>query len=247
MASKLGSHSTKYELNHDQAQTLATETTLVLLGIIHTDEYETILKTELNLSQESFANMISDINQEIIQNIGNQLNETFQKNIKDLEEKREPSEIDKRFANLSPELQDAISRSDYQNIILEVAKKHALDIPQTGTLGEAVVKVILGEVVPDKFEEILQELNLPKETSRQIVEELNEKIFKAIRTKLQENTSASPTPKIGEQPSQILNQKFSGTFTLPKVETDHSLPNVTKSDEKSTSPTKTDPYREPVE
>lgn len=46
----------------------------------------------------------------------------------------------------------------------------------------------------------------------------------------------------------ILSQKLSGTFSIPKVETDHSLNNMTKGsgEEKTTLP-KVDPYREPTE
>ncbi len=51
-----------------------------------------------------------------------------------------------------------------------------------------------------------------------------------------------------EKTSSILSQKLSGTFSIPKVETDHSLNNMTKGsgEEKTTLP-KVDPYREPTE
>ena len=64
--------------------------------------------------------------------------------------------------------------------------------------------------------------------------------------------SAVPQPVEQKQEAEknnpapsILDQKLSGTFKIPKVETNHSLSNMTKNTNSGMSKdTKTDPYRE---
>ncbi|MFA6177762.1 MAG: hypothetical protein WC694_02615 [Candidatus Paceibacterota bacterium] len=74
--------SLKYNLNNTQQETLGTETTLLLLGIIHLDEYQKNLWTELNLSEEFMDNIFKEINDSIINTIRPKLFEVFEKNVK---------------------------------------------------------------------------------------------------------------------------------------------------------------------
>ncbi|MFA6339255.1 MAG: hypothetical protein WCW87_04355 [Candidatus Paceibacterota bacterium] len=307
--------SKKYGLNEEQIQTLGTETTLVLLGIIHLDEYEEILIKEIKISEESIEKMILEINDSILKTIRPQLAEVFNKNNKLINGEG----LDERFDNLSKEARDAIEKSDYQTKIYEIGQKYNLTISQMGVLGESTIKVMLGITPPDKFEESLKELKISAEKIIEIVNDINNQILKKIREELVKNINQNkefekkesrdlfensletreellekienpePTKSINnyelritneekeEKPitndesqidkkdkedaisndqlritnleeekdktQSILEQKLSGTFKVPKTETDHSLTNVTKNDEGK----KVDPYREPTE
>src|SRR3989344_953416 len=61
--------SQKYGLNEKQIETLGTETTLVLLGIIHLVEYEEALTNELGLPRNSTDKMVQEIQESIIKEI----------------------------------------------------------------------------------------------------------------------------------------------------------------------------------
>ena len=74
--------SQKYGLNEKQIETLGTETTLVLLGIIHLVEYEEILTNELELPRDSIERILTEIETSIIKNIRPQLVLAFEENKK---------------------------------------------------------------------------------------------------------------------------------------------------------------------
>src|SRR3989344_8884181 len=61
--------SQKYGLTEKQIETLGTETTLVLLGIIHLVEYEEALTNELGLPRNSTDKMVQEIQESIIKEI----------------------------------------------------------------------------------------------------------------------------------------------------------------------------------
>jgi len=171
--------SIKYGLNDAQTETLSTETTLVLLGIIHLDEYKNILKSELNISNEILQNILTEIDDSILKTIKQELTEVFNKNNQPISE-----ELDERFSKLSNETKNAILESNYQTKIYEIGQKYNLTVFQMEILEKAIVDIIIGTTNPDKFEESLkQSLQLPDEKNREIVNEINEKILKEIREK----------------------------------------------------------------
>lgn len=86
---KLEEISKKYNLSAEQIQTLGTETMLVLLGIIHLEEYENLLKTEIKIPEDSIEAIFTEINESVLKNIIPKITEVFYKNnqnIKDVEE-----------------------------------------------------------------------------------------------------------------------------------------------------------------
>ena len=255
----------KYGLNDQQMETLGTETTLVLLGIIHSDEYEEILKNEIKVSEDSMTKLLAEINESILNTIRPQLEETFIKN-----NEEEKQKLDERFNNLSKETKDAIEKSDYQTKIYDIGKKHNLTIYQMGVFGESVINVMLGVILPNKFEDSLKRLELPAEKTTELVNDVNEQILRKIREELMKNINRNNTEKALETKSpdeilqnlesreellgkienppktpSILTQKLSGSFSIPKVETDYSLKNLQSSNtQNETTVKKVDPYRE---
>ena len=83
---------------------------------------------------------------------------------------------------LSPDIKEAIDKSDYTTALYSISQKHKLNVPQMGVLEEAVKEVMTGKMHPDKFGYYLQQnLKLSVEENTNLVNEINENIFKPIR------------------------------------------------------------------
>lgn len=189
--------STKYGLKDEQAQELGTETTLVLLGIIHTDEYEEKIKNGLGTSLEQAGKMLSEINDAILKNIRPQLLEAFNKNAKEAEQGTIEIEegLDERFDKMPKELKKIIIESGYHAKLYAIATEAKLNIPQMGALEEAATGVITGATHPDQFEnKIKEKMSLPSETVKKLVSDINEKILRPIREKMETTYSKPKIP-----------------------------------------------------
>jgi hypothetical protein len=179
--------STKYALGEKQVQTLGTETTLVLLGIISLDEYEETLKKELLLSVESPEKVIEEIKNSVLNTTQPEIKEVFENNIKPQtpEEEKIEQELDVRFKNLPEKIKNIINESNYQMRLYNIAKDYGLSVTQMGTLEIIFVDLVTGAIHSDKFEEsVRNSLKLPDEKTHAIVNDVNEKILKEIREKL---------------------------------------------------------------
>ncbi len=196
--------SVKYGLNDKQIETLGTETTLVLLGIIHLVEYEEKLTSELGLSTDSTDKMLVEIEDTILRSVRPQLVEAFEANKKS--ETEEGSQIkpimDPRFEKLPEEIEKIVEESNYQATLYSIAKEYNLNVTQMGVLEKAVTDLIAGGIEPDKFEDYIENnLRLPVETARKLVNDINEKIFKKIREELIKNTERKISAKSPEMPT----------------------------------------------
>ena len=219
-------------------------------------------------------------------------------------------ELKNRFKLLPKELQDIIMSSGYQTSLVEIGKRHKLTIEQLGQLELETTLVMVGSTHPDMYvHEVEEILNIDPDLAQAIANDVNEKIMKPIREKLEEVyyrfevegaqeeptiptvTSIAPqenkvlqstgivveerkptpiaplpgtiesrdailkkvenpsTPMTPSQPaSDIFMQKLTGTFSMKKEESNHSLSAMGD----ATKPTQTPPmakdsYREPVE
>src|SRR3989344_164800 len=182
--------SEKYGLNDKQKEILGTETTLVLLGIIDIIKYEEILIEELALSKESVDKMLSEINDLIINNIRPELIDAFNANKNSLEKENQEIEpvLDPRFGKLSPDLEKIIDESNYQDILYGIGKEKNFSVTKMGALERATTDLIMGTIHPDEFENVLENnLELPLEKVRELVNIINERIFKKIREELIKN------------------------------------------------------------
>jgi hypothetical protein len=186
--------SAKYALSEGQIETLATETTLVMLGIIDMDEYNDNIQREISISTESIVKMTKDIDDLVLATIRPQLQETFEKNSTELIEKAygDTKKLDERFLSLPPELQRAISESNYQSGLYGIASKYKLSIDQMSSLEEVTTKLVLNMIHPDSYEkEVESKVGLPKDKSIELVNEINESVLKSIRSKLKEHWNDS--------------------------------------------------------
>jgi hypothetical protein len=182
--------STRYGLNEDQIQTIGTETMLVLLGLIHIEEYEAILEKEISLPKEKMEVMMQEINTLILSPIRPELMTVFEQNNTEKEKTNDQTnliqqKIDIRFEKLSPNVRQIIEESNYQTKIYEVSKRNNLTVAQIAKLEEIITNTLLGTIRPEEFESsIKNNLDLDTEKIKIITEEINEKILKEIRNKI---------------------------------------------------------------
>ncbi len=106
-------------------------------------------------------------------------------------------QIQEKFGTLPETLQLAIIDAKVDEHIMEIGAQNKITIEQMGELSLATHMVILGFVMPDKFESLVQELlKLPKEKVQKLINEVNENIIKKIRGNMMAETApktATPT------------------------------------------------------
>lgn len=210
--------SQKYDLNENQIQSLGTETTLALLGIINMTEYEKNLVDELKLSKDKENDLLDEINTFILNPIRPELAQSYTANISELKEISNTAKIsneqntvndivqkmDPRFKTLPPELQEIIKNSEYQSKLYEVGKENGLTIAQISKLEEIITNTILGTIHPEDFENKLSlSLNLPPEKNKTITNAINDRVLKEIRIALM-NTYKKENIKISNEEDIIL-------------------------------------------
>lgn len=276
----LGKISEKYKLNNEQTQTLATETMLALLGLIDLNEYEKTLAEEISIPKYSLDEMMVEIDDLILKDIRPYLMDAFEKNNQGPEEgenKQEEEYVVETKTNESiteAEEKNSIEKSKYKDTLFEIGKKYNLTVFQMGILGEAVKKILSGTMPSSEFEQSIKGINTPPETTKNIINDINEQILKKIREglmgyneehKITKNIERKPEvtqkavvkeldmnekelpPGKLEDSNQITLQKLSGSFQIPKKETEHTIPNLTKNDLGEKKLPKVDPYREQVD
>ncbi len=96
-------------------------------------------------------------------------------------------ELQEIYSNLPKDLQQAIMSSKYQDTLVEIGRKYKLTIEQLGNLELHTTFVLMGVTHPNNFQHDLEtELNVTdKAIIPKVVEEVNELVFKNIRTTLQ--------------------------------------------------------------
>ncbi|OGI95518.1 hypothetical protein A2917_03110 [Candidatus Nomurabacteria bacterium RIFCSPLOWO2_01_FULL_42_17] len=196
--------SQKYNLNDEQIETLGTETTLVLLGIIHLVEYEENITNELKLSVDSTDKMLMEIEESIIKTIRPQLVEAFEANKKgEIEQVPEiEQKLNGSFEKFPKGIEDIVKKSNYQAILYDIAKGYNLTVAQMDILEKAITDLIIGKTHPDEFENYLKsDLKVPSETVGKLVKDINEKIFLKIRELLKLMNTPRGNSPLEEYPS----------------------------------------------
>jgi hypothetical protein len=176
-----------YALSPEQIETLATETTLILLGIIEGAEYANTLSQELHLPKLTLDKILTEINNSILNPIQNELTQAFEANIAEntpaaavLETK-----LDERFSQLPKDIQDSISNSNYYASLYEIVTENNLTIPQMGALEECLTDAMLGKIKTNELKgAIVSRLGITEEVAGKLIKEINEKISKELREKL---------------------------------------------------------------
>ena len=245
----------KYALNQKQVETLSTETTLVLLGVIHLNEYTKTLYNELELPKEITEKILLEIDNSILKSIRNELDDVFNKNTKELEleQIKKYEEVDERFQKLPKEIQEALGRIDYHEALYKIFEKNKLNIEQMGILENSVMDVLMGTTRPENFKDSLKaNLTLPEEKIQTIVQEVNEEILKEIKNQVIRANRPEEKPRMNHtEEDRIMKSagieikrdeaktprpqltKLFGSVKTPITNTDHSLSNITKEGQKT--------------
>jgi hypothetical protein len=246
----------KYELNEGQISTLGTETTLVLLGIIHEAEYEAVLKNELRLAPETFSKIFSDISEKVLLEVRSQITEAYVQNITERtpEQIQVEEKLSENFKKFPKSVQDAIDKADYQQTLYDISQEEDLSISQLGLLEEITTKVILGDLSGQQFAASVRNgLGITEEKASFITQKINEAVLKKIRSFMMAPAAkSSDTEVLGQAGIKIVTkgvdnvfrsniitpqktiaptiaQKLSQPVQMPKVKTEYSLNNVSKS------------------
>jgi molybdopterin converting factor small subunit len=182
-------------LNVEQLVTLQTETYLVMLGLVHPDDYPSELKDHLNIDDEKVENIVAETNEKILSKITERLREIYEEmdatseNIDINKENPEvDAKLDTRFDKLTPEMKKLLEDSNYQNTLYEISRTYNLNVEQMGEVEKTVVDLITGSIKSEEFANTLKSnLNLPEETTQKIANDINEKVLKVIRQKMKES------------------------------------------------------------
>lgn len=95
--------------------------------------------------------------------------------------------IEEKFDELPPEVKQAILSKNYEEILVNAQKKYTLSITQLSLLERETSMVLLGLMSPNQYSnELATQLLIPKDKAQELVTELNETLFKPIRTQLKE-------------------------------------------------------------
>lgn len=175
-----------HKFSQAQNETVSTETTLVLLGMISLDEYKEILSRELGLETETFNQIFKEIETQVITPIRSELIQTHEQNKTDLVTEKYGTNLDERFEKLPNDVKAAIGSVDYTNTIVAIGKKNNLTAEQMGTLEEETTKVMLGVSHPTEFrEQLLARLGVSRQKVDMVVTDTNSMIFSQIRESFQ--------------------------------------------------------------
>jgi len=186
-------------------------------------------------------------------------------------------EIFKRYAELPQEVKDAIFAEATAEKMNEIGKKHGLLIDKIGNLAREAGYVMLGLEHPNDFvSNLVSTLEVPELKAREIASDINEAIFKPIRSHLMAATNdqkTSPAPSASSfaarPPSFAINPMGSGADMERKNQNPASIPSMifpsqnqsaqssvkagnehsippAPKFEKSAQNASSDPYREPI-
>ncbi|MFA6392773.1 MAG: hypothetical protein WCW54_01660 [Candidatus Paceibacterota bacterium] len=186
----------KYGLKENRIEILATETTLVLLGIIHIEEYQNILRKDLELEKEVTEKILIEIDENILKTIKGELTETFQSNAISLNNKN----LDLRFASLPKDIQESIAYSNWKEKLYDVARKYKINVEQMGILEDITVKVILNTIAGNQYEDAIRsKIDLGNDKIQEMVGEINENIFKNIKNVEEEGIKVVKNEKSNDE------------------------------------------------
>lgn len=167
------------------------------------------------------------------------------------------TQIQKRMAELPPDIQAAIQSADLGAKLHAIGTKHKLHIDQVGELEDEVLLAMLGfspiEALPKKFE---QGLKLPEAEAQALGNDVGTEIFGPIRESMKKFTESRNAPSVtpDTKPAAVVLETpatpAKATPVAPVTPADVMLSEKTVSVPPSAPVAekpvyKTDPYREP--
>ena len=228
----------KYNLSDEQFKELELNTTLVLLGNTHPEEYKNELVDDLKITEELANKLILDIDEKILNKVLPIIKQNF---IDDDENEKkfynsDLENLDARFSNMPRDVQEAIAVSGWKEKIYQIAKKYSLTVEKMGVLEDITVRTLSGQSLSEQYEnEVKGKVGLPEDKTKEMVAEINESIFKQIKDFMRNNST------IGEKTVRGVPLP---PYVVEKKESIIPLPPQEKIDGISTRKSDIDMYRE---
>ena len=192
----------KNNLSEAQTETLSIETTLLLLAIISKEEYEAVLEKDLELERSKLDLILKEIDAYILNNIGLELRETFEKNqdesiigneiegntqvLKDINELAEKTEEKPKIipGENESKVERIIGDLNHEEKVYQIGRENNLTIAQITKLAEIVSDILNGKIFGDQFLNSLNSLNLNEDKKKNVAERINNEVFKEIRNRM---------------------------------------------------------------
>lgn len=128
------------------------------------------------------------------------------------------------------DVREAYGSIEYEKVLDEVEKKFQLHIDQAGALSNEVFLLMLGLTQPQEFTgKVKSAVNVSDEIAKQVSQEVNEKIFRPIRTSLM---------KIHKMVDEKEEQEESGEVSSGESESEETKVAETEASEKKLEPEK---------
>ena len=152
------------------------------------------------------------------------------------------AKIDKAKLQLPEETRDAIANVDWKAAILGMRAKKGYTFEQLDDLEIETELLLCGLLDPKNYpKELEQRMKISKEAASQLVNEMNDLVFKKIREELIKKTekkdvSSDVAPELPpvelvperEETHPVLSKKFFNPVKTEVVETEHSLENISR-------------------
>jgi hypothetical protein len=176
---------TSFDCTPVEQESILTETTLALLGVVSKEEYDKNIKNILK--EKDSASLLSKIMEKIPQDIQEGMDKSFSDGLEHIynEKYHKEHQIDKRLMNLPPKLVEAIKQSDYQEKLYNISTSYKMQLDDMGSLDEITVGVMTGKIPSSDYKKLLKEkTRLEEQEIVQIINQVNEEIFGNIRENL---------------------------------------------------------------
>jgi hypothetical protein len=221
------------QYNSLQLEELETETELLLCGLTNPDDYIQELEMRMKIPKSEVSSLINEIDRLIFRKIQEELEKILKDGFQTIEK---PFTPDPRFANTPIETQKAISYSEWETNLREIAKKYKLSIDKMDPLEKITINVINGSLATNNYESELKPiLGLSTEDNHNLVEDVNDKILKTIKEALKEhwnnkkNIDDVPLPPyktIKNEELGIRNEKMEDV-KIENKQVEEKLPEIT--------------------
>ena len=153
----LYSISKKYNLSDDQYKELELNTTLVLLGNTHPDEYKNELADDLKISGETLDKLVNEINEKILKEVLPIIRKNF---------------IDDEARDPGHGIEEENKRE-----LFRIGEKHKIPLDKIGELGDSLDKFLEGSISSVEYEKSITNItSLSSNEVNEIVDAINTKI-----------------------------------------------------------------------
>ncbi len=230
----------KHGLLVEKMEQLSLETHAVMFGYTHPDKFEESVKASLGLPELKVKEIVEDVNEKILKDIRDKYMSLYDKP-RETFKITEPAEPN---PNVIP-VETHTSSPNVINIKESPVLSKSTDIEvMPEELGAGGKKLrITNDELQIKDKEIFSEKFVEKP-----VQKIEKLIPNAAPIKNIVPPVVAPTPNTAKPANSIFTQKLSGSFQLPTIKTEYSLPSLGKDKVAPSVSSKTvgskDPYRE---